>query len=80
MTAPTTGPINVALLLRDHLPLAVRAAEAKAARLEKELTETRAEITQLRQVGIAGSIDVDAPPPAVSRPVLVIADQDENAA
>ena len=60
MTAPaTSGPINVALLLRDHLPLAVRVAEAKAERLEKELRECRAEITQLRQVAIAGSISLE---------------------
>lgn len=80
MTTPaTTGPINLDLMLREHLPLAVRSAEARAVKLEKDLTECRAEITKLRQVAIASHIDVDVTPEP-AKPALVLADAVEAVA
>ena len=81
MTAPTQGSVNIRLMLDNHLVDEIKAVVAEIKKCEGKMADLRTHEFTLRQIALAIGKDVDdAPPPAVSRPVLVIADQDENAA
>ena len=81
MTGPSLGEVNIRLTIEAHAAKELKLCGAKIKRCETELSELRAHEIWLRDIARVSSINVDdAPPPAVSRPVLVIADQDENAA
>ena len=81
MTGPSLGEVNIRLTLEAHTAKELKLCAAKTKRCEAELAGLRAHDIWLRDIARVSGINVDdAPPPAISRPVLVIADQDENAA
>ena len=61
MTAPVRSQVNIALMLRDNLPAALRELDAQIRQGEQTIEELRRNRTTLTQVAIAAGIDCTVP-------------------
>lgn len=64
MTSPIRSQVNIALMLRDNLPAALRDLDGQIKQTEIQLEELRRNRTTLTQVAIAAGIDTSSPTPA----------------
>ena len=60
MSAPSRPQVNIALMLRDNLPAAVRELDTQIKATEQRLEDLRRERTTLTQVAIAAGIHMVA--------------------
>ena len=63
MSSPLRSQVNIALMLRDNLPAALRDLDAQIKQTELQLEELRRNRTMLAQVAIAAAIDTSPPVP-----------------